>query len=488
MAAADELSIDIISSFLAKLDVVERCRCGATCRRWRRAAAQPPFSEELVIAVAGDVPDGDVRSGLAEGQSELTAQLTKRNAQLRFLGMTEEAEANERLLAAVGAAGRRALSVAHAAAAMRSAACAGVRRVTLTVLLARPGSWQSGGLPALRGLAESLPEGTEELEVNCPGAVPLSTYSPKAIVAGLALREAAPASAPSRSASPPAPWAQPTRPAARRRASPPLSSRARARQVPPAATERAGFVLQCDGPAALAALPAACPALRAVHRLDLSLPAGPPQGLAALAATGLRCRQLSVRAGPFGEGPRAELRGAAAAAALAALLSDPAPDFGAPAPALRALVLEKCALPEAREWPPGALRGLQRLEVRDCALDAAQVSWLFGGDHAPTLQQLELQVSLDGVPPRALAAAAEALPEGTAVKLYVSMTWSEEESGALLEAIAASPRLAGAVDVPFAPAGKRARASYDRYWGRPPSKSPRRRRGPARQARVEGEQ
>eukprot|EP00741_Cyanophora_paradoxa_P002600 tig00000607_g2522.t1 len=415
----EALPSELLQLILGNLELQDRMRAAAVSRRWRAAAAEPPFSTAMTLWVAGDVRGGDPRPALAARRRRARDFESLQIKDPHPIGLAEESDE------------RRALSVLSAAALLRQPPCD--RLSELRVVLLYTGalySLSSGTSPEAELLDEllaSAPEGLARLELDAPGA---HAGHFGRVCRGLRI----PRHAPSlrelvlRASGAPATLVQfkghPTveflgaklvahSPPDLLRAFPAL--RSKPESLRPRVQQLAVSAIESGDEADDAAARGDAAAL-----------------LAAAAAAGVRCRALEAKG--------LDLSAAAPAAALSSLLRSSS-DCVTRAPSSSGTPLElsllRCRLPCA--WPPDAFPGLSRLCIRDppSALPASMLHWIVGGSHACALRDLQLDCSFEGVAPADLVASLAGLPAGARVSIGPNCieAWPSEQ---LSQAMAAA--------------------------------------------------
>eukprot|EP00741_Cyanophora_paradoxa_P018837 tig00021098_g18183.t1 len=69
---------ELLSSIFARLDIQDRFRAAAVCRRWALAAKDPPHTTKLELLIAGDVPEGDARWRVGRWKEDFEEACAKR--------------------------------------------------------------------------------------------------------------------------------------------------------------------------------------------------------------------------------------------------------------------------------------------------------------------------------------------------------------------------------------------------------------------------
>eukprot|EP00741_Cyanophora_paradoxa_P017796 tig00021017_g17188.t1 len=398
---ADLLPPELLASIFVRLDIQERFRAAAVCRKWAQAAREPPHNTCLDLAIAGDLAEGDAGELLRRKRRELAAKRPRSDS--------EHAEL-------------QALSVAAAAKVVRHPICAGVSRLRIrvcSVALESPDDLPAGdcGLPEVLGACGAR---LEALEVAAGRA---ATDASTLVSRSGGLEHVAPAL---RSL-----WLS---------TADGLPGRIQElTQVP-----RLARLEELGASAAVAAArPAALlerlPSLRACYGLHLFGGAAP--ALDALAAAGVRCRSLAAN-GTLGFDV-AEPATAARVAAVFRPLELQALCPRGPA----SLFFGPCfisAPAEPGRCPPGAFAGVQLLVIVSCPLVAGSLRWLVAtaAECAATLEAVHLgELCRLLCPVGNLLSALEALPQAVKVRLDFVPRMQPAAAVALLEGLAASPRL-----------------------------------------------
>eukprot|EP00741_Cyanophora_paradoxa_P017810 tig00021017_g17201.t1 len=412
---ADLLPPELLASIFVRLDMQERFRAAAVCKKWAQAAREPPHNTSLDLVIAGDVPEGDARGLLRRKRREFASRRPRSDSEHAGLRAAQlRLDTYE----------KRALSVAAAAEVVRHPICAGVSRLRISVC--------SVGLPRINvcsaalGSPDDLPAGgcgLPEVLAACGARLEALEVAAGGLddAAALVLRvdgleRLAPALRSLRL------WC----------ADGSLGRIDEIERLP-----RLGRLEELGAsvsPACGAELLERLPALRACFDVALMFEdVGPALG--ALAAAGVRCRALAL----LGD-DSFDLRDAGAAAQLAAVLR-PCEVDAAAVPA--ALCLEFCRLPGPEGVPPDALAGLEEVTVQACDLDAPALRWLAGGPHAATLRSLRFAHACR----LTISWGAGGGAPGMEVRLRLDWDEAPDEVAAFLDALAASPRLLRAVQV-----------------------------------------
>eukprot|EP00741_Cyanophora_paradoxa_P021295 tig00021348_g20555.t1 len=431
-AGIHALPRELLSAMLSYLDVRQRAVAGSVCKAWRAAALEPPYSSELSLAVFGDVPDGCARGAAAALLSHLLSLLSVETGPPPCPALTAR-------MVAVLATAPRALSVGAAAGVLGGPMCAGLLRLRLAVLLRPEAEAEHGQADAdlaafcleaaLRAAAPSL----QHLDLHFPAA-DTSTY-PGLWSSGPLDQIFA------RLAPVFAERAARLRSLALRGSDGPvhLPSLDEARVPAMPELEYLGALVQSPKAGALATR---LPRLRRLWGVSLY---ADPEGTAALAALGLRCRHLRVAGADLGRG------GALAAAAALFRPGDFPPDSGTPA-----VVFGGCELAPGLDWDDAYFEGALSVEVIDCYASENFLLWL--GERAASASFLRIECDLqlaEDASAEDLVDVLRALPRGTGASASLTL--------ALLEGVLSEVELIRACKVEIRAGSRESWEAYEVY-------------------------